>query len=63
MAVQTEILRQAAVDRQNWLAKRQGHRRGSTWLLRLKRHLAAAFRLGPAHRRDLASLPAQAPDS
>jgi hypothetical protein len=62
IAVQTDILRQAAVDRQNWLARQHGHRRDSTWLFRLKRHLAVAFRLGPAPGRDRASLPAHAPD-
>ncbi len=54
MAVQADILRQAAIDRQNWHAWQQGHRRGSIGLLRLARYLTSPFRLVGRHGRDSA---------
>ncbi len=60
-AVQAEILRQAAVDRQNWQPWRHGRRRGTARLLRLIRHLPPPFRLVAAPECHGTPRPAELP--
>jgi hypothetical protein len=61
VAVQADILRQAAVDRQDWQPRCHGHRRGTARLFRLIRHLPLPFRPVAAHECHGAPRPAEVP--